>query len=267
MKTFYICLFSLVTLSVALASDAPSPTLPVFTDGQWKGNHAVYECDTFRALMDSRGRLRIQVLDQGKPVGKPFTWAAMSCNYHIPGTLHSPSRPVISYKNPSEPVMQPEKIVLEGLLKDDVPFRVEYRFRGQTITASGSCDDPRKLEFPSSFRLGTSFPANWSIHPYVPQVERETILAGCFLDLKENRDGKTVRSHNPYWESMRFYGSIEEVEIVGVYGSRRVNVEPKSGGLGGHLGAGHPPWVGFSFSFGCPNNTLSPRGSLVLSIK
>ena len=46
--------------------------LPVFSEGTWKVMYAVYEQPTFNAVLDEKGVLSIQPLDNGKEVGTAF---------------------------------------------------------------------------------------------------------------------------------------------------------------------------------------------------
>lgn len=49
--------------------------LPVFEDGPWKGKFAVYEHANFDFWIDAAGGATVQLKENGKPVGKPFTLA------------------------------------------------------------------------------------------------------------------------------------------------------------------------------------------------
>lgn len=252
----------------AAPAGSAAEALPVLKEGKWQGQHAVYECRNFRAQMDASGALSLQCLENGKPVGKPFACLVLACYYDTPKKVHQQPRPVVRFDNPPEPVVQPSKIQLQGLLSENVRFKVEYEFRGTDIIAAGGCIDPEGITYPTQFRLRCDLGSNWNIHPFVPQDERKKILDGCCLILKEDRDGKTVQTKNPYWDVLRFRGSLMDAEIKGVFGSLDVKISPKEDTrMYGWLFPGYCPWQGYSIWWCGPNDSLALKKTVVLSVE
>jgi|GEM_PF-6541283 len=114
--------------------------LPTFPDGPNKGRYAVYQHAKFNAWIDATGTPWVQPLDAGKPVGKPFSCHAVS-PYYNPEAAHK-GRPIAEFISPAPPAVIPAtggKIKLQGKLEEDVPFEVEYEFKGNVIIAAGGC--------------------------------------------------------------------------------------------------------------------------------
>ncbi len=260
--------FCIAVLAALTGAAQEAATLPVLKEGPWQGQHAVYEGRNFRALVDAGGNLSLQCLENGNPVGKPFSCLRLSCYYRTPKKVHEQPRSVVRFDAPPAPAVQPAKILLQGVLSDDVQFKLEYEFRNNEIIAAGGCVDPQGIKYPTQFRLNTDLGPNWDIAPAVPQDERKRTLAGCHLILKENLNGRTVRSKNPYWEVMRFRGSIQEAEIEGVFGSRTVTLSPKgNSSMSGWLFWGYCPWQGYTIFWHGPNGSLALKEKAVLSVE
>ena len=272
-RPWALCVFLCAVQISVVAAPAASPAankLPVFAGGKWKGKHAVYEHENFRATMDASGVLWIQCLEGGKDAGKSFTCWQLGGYYHTPHNVHEQGRPVIRFDKPPKPAEQPSTISLQGLLKDKVPFKVQYKFSGTRITAAGGCADPAGIEFPTRLRLSCSIRSSWNIHPFVPQTERIELLKDCVLITKA-REGKRLKTtKHPYYECMRFMSGLEEATISGPYGKNKVTLDRKGapGSLHGWIHWGNCPWQGYSLHYTTQGQKIDLTNSkVVMEIK
>jgi len=221
--------------------------LPTFPDGPNKGRYAVYQHAKFNAWIDATGTPWVQPLDAGKPVGKPFSCHAVS-PYYNPEAAHK-GRPIAEFISPAPPAVIPAtggKIKLQGKLEEDVPFEVEYEFKGNVIIAAGGCKDHSKVQYPTRFRLLSSFPATHNFTNDTPRAIVEAQTAGLTVELKgEGKKGETQVI--PYALAKSLGGNHEYVLIRGPYAPRAVLFKPvgREGSLGGWLYPGRAPWQGF----------------------
>lgn len=255
-----------VATGIGLAASPAGNKLPVFADGEWKGKHAVYEHANYRATMDANGTLSVRCLDGGKDAGASLTCWQLRCYYHTPHKVHEQYRPVIRFDKPPKPAVKPSEIVLQGLLQDNVPFKVEYKFSGNKITVAGGCADPAGIEFPTRFRLQSNIGSSWNIHPFVPQTERIEMLKDCVLTIKA-RDGNRLKTtKHPYYECMRFMSDMEEAEISGPYGRRKVTLDRAGapGSLHGWIHWGNCPWQGYSIFYSTQGQKIDLANSKVV---
>jgi len=229
------------------------PKLPTFTKGKYKGKHAVYRAPTFEAVMDAAGALWVQPRDnEGKPVGKAFLCYHVQ-PYYVPVGGRHYARKIASFEDPPEPCKQPDRIHLRGKLAEDIPFEVVYEFEGNTITASGGCADVPDLETPTRFRLLSRFPRSHKIPNNMEQDEREKLLKDCILITRETpAKGRPKTFRYPYYDTMRFSGTMDKAQVKGLYGQRMIEFKPKSGNegrLSGYVYSDFCPWEGYIIQY------------------
>jgi len=235
------------------AERTPVAKLPTFTEGKYKGKHAVYRAPTFVAVMDDSSAISVQPLDgKGKPVGKAFVCYHVQPYYVPPNDLQH-ERPIASFEDPPQPSKQPQRIYLRGKLVDGVPFEVQYEFDGNTILAAGGCADVAGLEAPTNFRLLCRFPPSHSIAPNVEQEDRVKLLKDCILlTREETNEGRHKSCRYPYYEVMRFSGIFEQAQVKGLYGERVIEFEPgrnSEGRLCGYIYSDSCPWQGYVIQY------------------
>jgi hypothetical protein len=223
--------------------------LPTFTEGKHKGTYAVYRTPAFEAVMDETSALWVQPLDsRGKKVGNAFLCYHVR-PYFVPRDGLQRDRPIAGFEDPPPPTEKPQRIHLEGKLVEDIPFEVEYEFRGDTILASGGCADVPGLDTPTNFRLLCSLPPSHDIAPQVEQEDREKLLKDCVLITREETaEGRRKTFRYPYFETMRFSGTFENAQVKGVYGQRLIEFEPgpnPEGRLCGYIYSDGCPWQGY----------------------
>lgn len=246
--------------------------LPTFAKGKCKGKHAVYRTPTFEAVMDETSAIWVQPLDsEGKKLGKAFVCYHVE-PYFVPPNGQQRSRNIASFTNPPKPSEQPDKIHLEGMLVGDVPFVVEYEFRGNTITAAGGCADVPDLEAPTNFRLLCSFPPTHDIKPEVEQEDRIKLLKDYVLVTREvTADGHRKAIRYPYYDTMRFSGIFEEAQVKGLYAPRLVEFKPgpnTEGRLCGYIYSDFCPWQGYVVQYitqGAKVNLRKNRAQMTVS--
>jgi len=240
-----------------VAKQPPQNILPTVPKKKFKKKHlmnALYRHDKFDAIVDEKAVLWIYPKDEkGKHIGQPFTCFQLSCYYHIPGDPHHKGRPVIKFEDPPEATPEPKKLTYKGLLKDDVPFVVQYEFKGNEITACGGCEDPEDIEYPTRFRILSSIRRSHNIPGHMELDEREKLLEGCVLITRElvGENKRKKKFEYDYSEQLRFHGPLEYVEVRGPYGRRRIVMKMRNpeGMLRGYVYTGYCPWQGFSIYY------------------
>jgi len=237
-------------------------TLPTVPKGKWQGKHAVYEHQNFNAYMDNKGYLWIQCLENGKDVGKPFTCYQVNAVYYPPKS-HQHSRPIISFENPPKPkkLKSGDKLKLCGTLKEDIPFEVQYEFKGNTITASAGCKDHGGISFPTTILLLSSMKKSHDIPEQMEQEDREKLLKNCLVITKEKVAGRKKTIKYPYYDTIKFKGAVETGEVRGPYGKRVVQFKPERGPGTFHGWAyeSYCPWQGYCFYLRIPGKEIELR--------
>ena len=230
--------------------------LPTVPKRKFKKKHlmnARYSHEKFDAIVDENAVLWIFPKDEGKHVGEPFTCFQLSCYYYIPGDPHHKGRPVIKFEDPPEPSPEPKKLTYRGLLKDNVPFVVQYEFDGNEITACGGCEDPEDIEYPTNFRILSSIRRSHNIPGHMELDEREKLLKGCTLITRElvGENQRKKKFDYEYSEQLKFHGPLEYVEVRGPYGQRKIIMKMRNpeGMLRGYVYSGYCPWQGFSIYY------------------
>jgi len=223
-------------------------TLPVFTSGTNTGKHAVYQHEKFTAWFDAKGILRVQPLDKGKPVGKAFTCLAVEPYYNAKDATWP--RSMKRFQDTTPPSVIPAsggKIYLRGRLIDNIPFKAEYTFSGNTIKASGGCADPPSVTPPTYFRLLTYFSATHPLPATTPLAEIEALTRGMTVEARPVASGLPAELH-PYSKSIRSLAGPYTVMITrGAFGPRVITHRPvgKEGHLRGYIYTGFKAWQGY----------------------
>lgn len=221
--------------------------LPVFADGEWRMQHAVYTAPNFDALMDRTGTIKVYPKVNGERVGKPMRYQ-LTCWYM--STKSKPPthmrREVERYTQAPKPRMQPDSITLMGELTNEVPFTVTFEFSKKGITAWGYCKDPAGID-ETRYRVGAWMPKSHNFDDETPLDERARILKDWKLII-EPIEGKTIRYD--YAESIpRMNVFSERVRIEApLYGKRKVSFragDADEGPLRPYIYSGRCPWQGY----------------------
>ncbi len=196
--------------------------LALFSDGPAKGSFAVYTHENFVAKLGADAVLRVQCLEAGKAVGNPiqvYLWGG----FRDPKAANAKRRTIVSFKEDYKPMIQPDRIYLEGVMSEDVLFGVGFEFKGSTIQSWGWVEDPKTIKFPTlgfpvcDFSRSHSFPADLLV------VEQKKILEPFSLKVQP-QSGKPVI--HPYGDRVKgFNQPAKTVEILGpVFGGRKVSL-------------------------------------------
>jgi hypothetical protein len=221
-------------------------TLPVFTSGVHTGKHAVYQHEKFTAWFDAKGILWVQPLDKGKPVGKRFTCLAVEPFYSDKGT--TPVRPMKRFQDVTPPAVIPSggKFRIKGRLELNVPFTADYTFSGNTIKATGGCQDQPSTKPPTSFRLLSRFAPSHDFPATTPVDQVAAATRGMTLEVRLKATGESAAY--PYSKSINnLYGPYTVIIARGAFGPRVITFKPvgKEGNLHGYIYEGYRPWQGF----------------------
>lgn len=221
--------------------------LPVFADGKWKGQHAVYTSRNFDALMNAAGVIRVFPKEQDERVGKPMTFS-LRCWYRSTKTKPPTftARKVSRYTQTADPRVQPDRITLIGELEDEVPFTVTYEFSEKGITSWGHCKDPGGIDT-TQFRVGVNVLASHRFDDETPLDERARILKGWQL-VVDPVEGKTVKY--AYADSIpRMNLACKSARIdAPLYGKREVRFsvgDEDQAPLKPYIYSGYCPWQGY----------------------
>jgi len=221
--------------------------LPVFADGKWKGQHAVYTARNFDALMDANGVIKVYPKEQNERVGKPILYH-LRCWYRNTKTkppTHT-ARRVARFTQTADPRLQPDSITLMGQLEDDVPFTVTYEFSEKGIVAWGHCKDPAGIDT-TQFRAGANVPASHKFDDETPLDERARILKGWQLVVNPV-EGKTIKY--PYADSIPRMSVISKSAQIDapVYGRRKIRFmagDDEEAPIRPYIYSGYSPWQGY----------------------
>lgn len=226
--------------------DGYAEALPTFTSGPHAGKHAVYQHEKFLAWFDAKGELFVQPLNAGKPVGKAFSCLTVAPYYSAKGTTYT--RRMKRFQDFSQPAVIPSKggkIRIKGRVEDDIPFTADYTFEGNTIQATGGCQDKPNTKPASNFRLLTRFPATHSFPATTPTPEIEAATAGMILELYSTGQSTVV---HPFAKAIRsLHGPYAAMIVRGAYAPRVITFKPtgREGRLQGYIYEGRRPWQGF----------------------
>jgi hypothetical protein len=224
--------------------------LPTYADGPWKGQHAVYEDPNFDAVMNVEGVIRVYPKIDGARSGKALRYS-LSCFFT--DTSKTPprwaGRPVIEYQDPPAPQMQPERIELKGLLRDNVPFEVTFEFKGNKLSSYGWLKDPDGLRDPTIFRTGVWVPQSHTIPLQMKMSEQRELLKDYEVRVKPVNGKLRIYPYSKSLQPGEFHVRSKEVQIIGpVFGDRKVRVIGQSTEKAPILPwiyPGYAPWQGY----------------------
>lgn len=273
-----LCLLLGTTLGVLSAEENTVPEkpkivqLPVFSEGPGKGFYALYQHRNFEARIDAEGVLHVQIREGDKPIGAPIIFNNLAVQYTspIPTPPHTVARRMISIDLLGEPLLQPSRVVIKGMLEDNVAFYRQYDFKDNQILACGGYKDPGYLLYPSYGRLGLSFPPSHSIPPKVEQPERLLLLKGCVLKTKEMVGKHSKKFEHLYAKILEFGGPVEEAEASGPWGPRSVRLTSRNFKNFDYVGQIYErfcPWEGYGFLLAIPAGDLAPAWRAILTIE
>jgi hypothetical protein len=243
--------------------------LPVFTSGVHTGKHAVYLNEKFTAWFDAKGILRVQTLEKGKPVGKVFTCLAVE-PYYVAKDRHW-LRAMKRFQDITPPSVIPAsggKIHLRGRLDDNIPFKAEYTFSGNTIKASGGCADPPSVKPPTYFRFLTRFATTHSLPDTTPVDQLEPLMRGMTLDVRPKAEGLSPVTY-PYHRSIQNLSGPYTVMITrGAFGPRVITHRPvgKEGNLHGYIYTGFKPWQGYCAQYITQGKKINPAHNEAMAV-
>jgi len=227
--------------------------LPTFASGPHARKHAVYQHEKFSAWFDAKGVLRVQPLDKGKPVGRAFTCLAVEPFYvDKSGTYwaRAPKR----FLDPSAPSVIPSgggKIRLKGRLDENIPFTAEFTFSGNTIKASGGCQDNPATTPPTRFRLMARFSPTHSFTNTPPAAQIEAATKGMTLEVRPKTDPNSPTVYPYAAKILNLAGPYASMIVRGAFGPRVVTFKPvgREGILYGYIYSGYSPWQGFCVQY------------------
>lgn len=241
-------------------------TLPTFTDGEWKGQNLVFESRTYDATVDGDGTVYLYPKERGERVGKPLR-VGFNCYYRDKKNKRTIRRRFAEIKDPPAPKVhrRATELELEGHFEDDVEFQIEMKFDDDKFSFQGEIEDPRGIEYPSSFHYVVRVEQTHNPPPQMELDEIKELMPGWQLEF---HPVKGRRERVPYWKSMRNQGA-ETIEVVGPWGDTKITLDaPRGRGRKGeikaggqfHIYKGSPPYAGFGFLRG--GNSERPPGEI-----
>ena len=225
---------------------ASTNTLPAFKGGEWDGMAAVYKHRNFIFTMDKTGGWKLQMLDKDKPVGPPIIDNTPGGSYHDteykrpgwkpgdPTGRTTPRRLSSFVKRPDQPLMQPSRIELAGLLTDDAAFELTVAFKDNQIQFTGSITDPAGLTYPTRYNIAARFTASHTFGPGTTWENITSALAGCRITLDPPKGKPQIFEYGNTMSG----GAMVSILASGPWGSvRTVRVEtPKDNDTGRYGG-------------------------------
>ena len=196
--------------------------LAAFTEGPGKGNFAWYENEKFIVRITPTAGVFIQVLEDGKPVGKRIRLSAGHA-YRPPKSSSAKLRRIVSFSEDYTPLFQSDVMTLEGVLEGDIPFGFTLTIEGQSIHVSAWVDDPSVKIHPDNYLPAFYFDASHTFEAHVLVSEQKEMLKEFSIEVKPLK-GKAFTL--PYGDVVkRCDMPLRSFEIKGpVFGSRNVSV-------------------------------------------
>ncbi|MBN1557015.1 MAG: hypothetical protein JW951_02580 [Lentisphaerae bacterium] len=232
-----------------LPPDKPNH-LPVFADGPWKGQHAVYVHKNFDAVLSRTGYLYVYPKTDNERTGKRLRYG-LWC-YFIDTSRTPPqhtARRVIRFDDPPAPVMQPDEMEFTGLLRDNVEFTLRFDFDDDRISSYGWVHDPEGLRDYTRFRTGVWIPKSHNIPDQMPMSEQRELLKDYRVEVKPVDGGLERYPYSKYMTEGEMNINAKEVEIMGpLFGERHIRIYAQStddAPIRPWVYRGNAPWQGF----------------------
>lgn len=206
------------------AVDSPIPAkLPVFSDGAWKGMHAVVQGKNYEAAIDAKGGIQLFPLDKNTRVGKPIN-INYGCNYADTEKKETGRRPIMNFDDaPTAPaeLRPPVSLSISGQCEDKVSLTLLYKFTETSVSFSALVKDPARVKYPSTLSYSVVFAPTHKPPPEMKLDEIKALMPGWELRLTK-KTGKTKAY--PYWAGLSSQPGITKAQIFGPWGQRKVTV-------------------------------------------
>jgi len=237
----------------ANGDDAKTPDgkfLPAWPDGPFIGNFAVYQNQYFDFILDTSGQGFLHLKNNaGEVVGQPVRLGGLNLYYHKKderGRVITHRRLPLEALETYRPLRNPREFTVKGKAQDNVEFTCKYSFSRNSFTYEFDYSDVRDTEPKTSANSAIRFAPSHTIALNVEQKEREQILAGCVLTLRQLVERRRVNNTFPYWSSVTSLGNnIEEMQVVGPWAERKLSVRFQGILATSHIYHGNCPWQGY----------------------
>jgi len=268
-------LFSLVTLTAGAQKVSPTGVTVALPAGAQKGVYELVKNERYTATVDQFGRVFVQPLEKGAPVGRPVTLSHPHLRRHnetrqrdggVPITNASfavefatgPAMPMTSaQRTRSANVPAGPRIAARfwGNFEGGT-FEYNYTFYTNQIRINASCADAKKQKYPVRLWIWTRIPASHTPPPGATPATMKQLTQHCRLRIQPT-DGKDaeIAYYLPVDRELR---RILRTEMVGPWAPRTLSVEAEKQKDGVHLYLNSDegkdlPWQGFDFRYHIPD--------------
>ncbi|OVE76325.1 hypothetical protein BVX97_01450 [bacterium E08(2017)] len=233
---------------VAAGTPGGVGSLAAFSSGEWEGCYAVYQQPAYDAVVEPDATMKIYIKEHGKRIdAAPFT-IKMACKPDGHANT-SKIRKIVSFSKPGVPAMNPNDVILSGMLEDGVEFELKYNFDDGEITAWGRAIDPKKYDYPTKFRFQFKVPQAYDIPDDTPLEQQRELLAGNYF-IQQDLDGRKTTCNYIKREKLKRY--CRSLMITGpLYANRSITVNAKdvvNAPLYLYVNPIGAPWEGYSLT-------------------
>jgi len=252
--------------------------LPVFTNGLWQGQHAVFTNANYDAHVGPGGNLAIYIKDKGgQRIGQGIGLIGLVVIKYYDADETSPEarykgRLFQTFVDPAPPQANAASITIHARYQDDTDLEGLYVFSNNTITVMFSGRDAPKTKFPSGVCFDTGLPPSHQIPADLEQSDRVKLLKNCVLRAHvQDPVKKHYRNMEyPYYDAATLGGYIDEAVLVGHFAPRKVTLrmrKPAYWTINNY--AGTCPWEGFHLIYqkGFEKGRKTRSEPLVLTIE
>jgi len=199
--------------------------LATLADGKWKGLYAVYESPLYRIRILPNCQLYIDLMDNGEQVGPSFrnNFGASYRDLSKPKKKRLVRRSVLRIVESTKSAIYQgmAEIVIHGLLDDEISFTLTLSIKPNELNLSFETNDPPNVEYPTACGYSLSFPKSHNSPMGTKFPELQEALKGWSLKMVGPRiPPQTVQ----FWETIKSRQQVEEIEIVGPWGPRKLTV-------------------------------------------
>jgi hypothetical protein len=196
--------------SVPVATAGKDTQLPVFTEGEAKGLHALYKCEKYIARVDKAGFMLVTPMESGKELDQ-LTLRILPDAYTetTPGGLRKQYW-IRHFTRSGQPHINPATVSFTGIRDGGITCEVEYGFSNEGITtwfrAETSTESPPGLVH----RMRHEFIA---LKPPEGGDEAQNLFRKQHRAEWKDRSGKKSKAN--FMEVTTMRGDLEELEVRG----------------------------------------------------
>lgn len=220
--------------------------------GITRQSHAIYEGRKYRAVIDERGVLSVQMMNNGEKVGYPmrmghYCWKLGTDGKYLKdddgkGVAH---RPVEKFIDPPAPSRNPDKVHLKGVREDNVHWELVYEFSPDYLTAQSWVKDPGSISHASYYWQNFTLAPSHEFDRTTSIAEQKRATANCKVTADLRGEGSESFG---YTSSQSLSKLINSAKVAGHYAPLTVSFDVAESDKWAHLRGypGQPLYNGYN---------------------